>query len=126
MRLRTCIYITFASLSMASIGIAGTTKSEKGEVVEMSSGLKYQVLKPAPEGAPFPKKGDKVVVQYTGWLDDNGKEGKKLKRSNFKKFLLSVQELPMDEQQQALSKMFDDWKTGFEQVDDVCVTGIRI
>jgi hypothetical protein len=32
----------------------------------------------------------------------------------------------MDEQQQALSKMFEDWKTGYEQVDDVCVVGIKI
>ena len=69
-----------------------------------------------------------TIYAFTDGISDQfgGKEGKKLKRSNFKKFLLSIQELPMNEQQQALSKMFDDWKTGFEQVDDVCVTGIRI
>lgn len=51
------------------------------EIVKLPSGLSYQILKAAPADAKSPKKGDTVVVQYTGWLDDNGKEGKKFDSS---------------------------------------------
>lgn len=38
-----------------------------------SSGLEYTILKAADSGAQEPKKGDRVVVHYTGWLaDENG------------------------------------------------------
>ncbi len=39
------------------------------DMVTLPSGLGYQVLKEAPEGAKFPAKGQKVVVHYSGWLD---------------------------------------------------------
>lgn len=51
------------------------------EIVKLPSGLSYQILKAAPADAKSPKKGDIVVVNYTGWLNDNGKEGKKFDSS---------------------------------------------
>jgi peptidylprolyl isomerase len=51
------------------------------EITKLPSGLGYQVLKAAPADAKSPKKGDTVVVNYTGWLDDQGKEGKKFDSS---------------------------------------------
>lgn len=51
------------------------------EMIKLPSGLSYQILKAAPANAKSPKKGDMVVVQYTGWLNDNGKEGKKFDSS---------------------------------------------
>lgn len=53
----------------------------QAEVVTTASGLKYSTLKAAPEGAPHPKKGQHVAVHYTGWLDENGKPGKKFDSS---------------------------------------------
>lgn len=47
----------------------------------LPSGLKYEVLQKAPEGAKKPSKGQTVTVHYTGWLDDNGKLGKKFDSS---------------------------------------------
>ncbi|MDB6081610.1 MAG: Peptidylprolyl isomerase [Chlamydiia bacterium] len=46
---------------------------------ELPSGLKYQILTVG-KGAK-PKKGQTVVVHYTGWLDDHGKQGKKFDSS---------------------------------------------
>lgn len=49
------------------------------KTITTESGLKYSTEK---EGSgQSPKKGQKVTVHYTGWLDDNGKEGKKFDSS---------------------------------------------
>ena len=66
---------------MTSLGIAAEQAQEKGRVIDMTSGLKIEVLKEAPAGAASPEKGNKVTVHYTGWLDDNGKPGKKFDSS---------------------------------------------
>ena len=49
------------------------------ETVTLPSGLKYQdeVVGTGPE----PKAGQQVTVQYTGWLDEGGKKGKKFDSS---------------------------------------------
>ena len=44
----------------------------------------------------------------------------------FKKYLLSISELPAEEQQKAMDKEFNTWKGDHEQIDDVCVMGVRI
>jgi hypothetical protein len=33
---------------------------------------------------------------------------------------------PMHEQKNMILKTFEDWKGTFEQIDDVCVMGVRI
>lgn len=37
---------------------------------KVDSGLQYEIITPAPEGAREPKKGNVVTVHYTGWLAD--------------------------------------------------------
>jgi len=49
--------------------------------ITMPSGWSYEVITTAPAGAQAPKHGQKVFVHYTGWLDNNGKEGKKFDSS---------------------------------------------
>lgn len=107
------------------------TAAQRYSVIELPSDKQPVGMVEKP--APFTTRSHELlaadtIYAFTDGISDQfgGNEGKKLKRSNFKKFLLSIQELPMDAQQQALSKMFEDWKTGYEQVDDVCVAGIRI
>ncbi|MBM3199179.1 MAG: FKBP-type peptidyl-prolyl cis-trans isomerase [Chlamydiae bacterium] len=67
------------TLSYAEEPTQGNTMTQ--EIVRLPSGLGYQVLRAAPADAKSPKKGNTVVVQYTGWLDDHGKEGKKFDSS---------------------------------------------
>jgi peptidylprolyl isomerase len=47
--------------------------------ITMASGVKYhdEVVGTGPE----PQTGQTVIVQYTGWLEDNGKPGKKFDSS---------------------------------------------
>ena len=72
-------------------------------------------------------KGDQIFLFSDGFADQfGGKSSKKYKSANFKKFLLSIFEKPMDQQKKLLSKEFDSWKGDLEQIDDVCVMGVRI
>lgn len=63
--------------------------------VRMASGVQYkdEVVGTGPE----PKAGQTVVVQYTGWLDDNGKHGRKFDSSRDRNqpftFTLGAQEV---------------------------------
>lgn len=53
----------------------------KESMVTANNGLKYSILKEAPAGAKEAKAGSTVTVHYTGWLEENGKEGKKFDSS---------------------------------------------
>jgi len=71
--------------------------------------------------------GDTFYLFSDGFPDQfGGEKGKKYKSGNFKKFLLSIQDKSMDEQLTLITIEFDKWKKGVEQVDDVCVMGVRI
>jgi hypothetical protein len=45
---------------------------------------------------------------------------------NLKELLLQIAHLPVLEQEQKLAEEFDKWKGENEQVDDVCIIGVRI
>ena len=72
-------------------------------------------------------KNDLIYVFTDGFADQfGGDKGKKLKAANFKKLLLSVADLSMPEQLQKIDDAFENWKGELEQLDDVCVIGVRI
>lgn len=71
--------------------------------------------------------GDTVYIFSDGYVDQfGGDKGKKFKSKNLKDLLLSMQSLSMKEQQIKLNEAFIAWKGDMEQVDDVCVIGIRL
>lgn len=73
------------------------------------------------------QKEDTVYLFSDGFADQfGGERNKKYKSANFKKFLLSIQDLNMNDQFEAIRIEFDKWKGEFEQLDDVCVFGVRI
>ena len=73
------------------------------------------------------QKGDSIYVFTDGFADQfGGEKRKKLMYKPFKELLLSIQESNMDEQKEILEKYFESWKGTLEQVDDVCVIGVRI
>jgi serine phosphatase RsbU (regulator of sigma subunit) len=72
-------------------------------------------------------KGDAVYSFSDGFADQfGGDSGEKFKQKLLKELLLSIQDRTMEEQHDILLKAFNDWKDGKEQVDDVCMIGIRI
>ena len=72
------------------------------------------------------QKGDIIYTSTDGFADQFGTNGKKLTKKKFKEELLKIHHLPMHEQQQHLNQFFENWKGNNEQIDDVCVIGVRI
>ena len=73
------------------------------------------------------QKGDTIYIFTDGFADQfGGEKGKKFMYKPFKELLLSIQEKTMDEQKIVLEQHFESWRRSLEQVDDVCVIGIRV
>jgi len=73
------------------------------------------------------QKGDSIYIFTDGFQDQFGGDlNKKFKSGNFKKLLLKIQDKSMEEQKQIIDNTFEEWKGEFEQVDDVCVIGVRV
>lgn len=73
------------------------------------------------------KSGDMIYLFTDGFADQfGGGMGKKYKYKKLRDLLVSMAELPVDEQQQRINSEFLSWKGGLEQVDDVLVMGVRI
>lgn len=72
-------------------------------------------------------KGDSIYVFSDGYPDQfGGEKGKKYKTGNLKKLLLSIQNHPMEKQRDLLKDEFEKWRGSIEQIDDVCIIGVRI
>ncbi len=62
-----------------------------------------------------------------GYADQfGGPKGKKFKYKQLSQLLVNNRHLPLKEQLQRIAHTFDSWKGGLEQVDDVCVMGIKL
>ena len=73
------------------------------------------------------EKGDVIYIFTDGFVDQfGGEKGKKLKVTGFKKLLLSMHDKPMGDQMTFINDAFYNWKGDLEQVDDVCLIGVRI
>ncbi len=73
------------------------------------------------------QKGDSLYLYTDGYADQfGGPAGKKFKYNQLNTLLANGSELTIEEQSTLLNKQFLEWKGRLEQVDDVCVIGIRI
>jgi serine phosphatase RsbU (regulator of sigma subunit)/ligand-binding sensor domain-containing protein len=73
------------------------------------------------------EKGMCVYLFSDGFADQfGGEKGKKFKYKPFKQVLVKIHKLPMEEQLKILNDEFDKWRGDFEQVDDICIIGIRL
>ncbi|MEZ4939150.1 MAG: SpoIIE family protein phosphatase [Crocinitomicaceae bacterium] len=71
--------------------------------------------------------GDQVYIFSDGYADQfGGDKGKKMKSSNFKRYLLEIKDQDVQEQKLLLKNQFEKWRGEFEQLDDVCVIGFRV
>lgn len=70
--------------------------------------------------------GDSIYLFTDGFADQfGGDNGKKLKYKPFKNQLIQNNHLPIQKQVKILDDFFETWKGEYEQVDDVCVIGIK-
>jgi serine phosphatase RsbU (regulator of sigma subunit) len=71
--------------------------------------------------------GDMVYTLTDGFPDQfGGAKGKKFKYKQLEELLISISHESMEIQKQKLEEVFENWKGNLEQVDDVCVIGVRI
>ena len=71
--------------------------------------------------------GDNYYLFTDGYADQfGGPAGKKFKYKPFKRLLLGNAHLPMDEQRQILEDTLSEWMGDHEQVDDICIMGLRM
>jgi len=73
------------------------------------------------------KSGDMIYLYTDGYADQfGGPKGKKFKYKQLNDLLMQLHNLPMKDQKEKLSQAFTEWKGRLEQIDDVCVFGIRV
>jgi serine phosphatase RsbU (regulator of sigma subunit) len=73
------------------------------------------------------RKGDCIYLFSDGYADQfGGPNGKKFKYKSLQLLLLEIHNKPMEEQKVILETEFEKWKGMLEQIDDVCVIGIRV
>ena len=73
------------------------------------------------------QKGDAIYIFSDGFSDQfGGEKGKKFKPSNLRKLLLSIQNESMERQRGIINAVFEEWTGNLEQVDDVCLIGVKI
>lgn len=71
--------------------------------------------------------GDRFYLFSDGLADQfGGPMGKKLRSAGLKQWLLDTASMSMDEQHQAISDRFRNWKGEEEQVDDVLLIGVQV
>jgi ligand-binding sensor domain-containing protein/serine phosphatase RsbU (regulator of sigma subunit) len=72
------------------------------------------------------EKGDVIYLFTDGFQDQfGGENGRKYMVGKLKNLFLSVAKIAMNEQFSLIDLEFENWKKEREQVDDVCVIGIR-
>ena len=73
------------------------------------------------------KKNDMLYIYSDGYQDQfGGEKGKKYMGAKFKKQLLKINKERTDKQLILLEEDFKSWTQNYEQIDDVCVMGVRI
>ncbi len=96
-------------------------KGSKHSLGGMRSGEKHF------EEIKFNYEEDDVIFSYTDGITDQfgGEKGKKYSSKRLKEFLVGIHEETALVQKQKLELEFGNWTGHHEQVDDVCVLGIR-
>jgi ligand-binding sensor domain-containing protein/serine phosphatase RsbU (regulator of sigma subunit) len=120
----------------SSIWIIRTISSSEGrnkpELIEVKAD-RFPIGKHDRDKTPFTlhtlnlQKGDVVYTLTDGFPDQfGGLKGKKFKHKHLKELLLEIANEPMQTQKQKLNVAFESWKADLEQVDDVCLIGVRL
>jgi serine phosphatase RsbU (regulator of sigma subunit) len=104
----------------------------KGEVLELKPNKQPVGYGPM-SSRPFDQQtiqlesGDLVVSYTDGYADQfGGTNGKKFKTKNFKDLLVKISNIPEPSAGLKLKQTFNSWRGKLEQIDDVCIIGVRV
>lgn len=72
-------------------------------------------------------KDDMIYIFSDGYADQfGGPNNKKFKYSQFRELLLGLQDKSMLNQKEILRSTFKEWRGANQQIDDVCVMGVKV
>jgi len=127
--------IALCSINGLKLQYAGANNSlwivRDGELLEIKADKqpigKYAISDPFTTHKIDLQKGDSLYIFTDGYYDQfGGDKGKKFKPANLRKLLVSIQDLSMQDQQLKLDQEFEAWRGDMEQIDDVCIIGVRV
>lgn len=73
------------------------------------------------------QKGDTIYTLTDGYADQfGGEKGKKFRYKQLEELLIAINKEPMETQKERLDTAFVNWLGELEQVDDVCIIGVRV
>lgn len=93
---------------------------------------KYEIPVPYQTHSCEIEKGDTIYIFTDGYKDQFGGakndsvSGKKFKASRMRELLVSIHKSPVAEQFKMMESTFEKWRGDLEQIDDICVIGIKI
>ncbi len=71
--------------------------------------------------------GDMLYTFSDGYVDQfGGPKGSKFSVRRFRELLLSLYQQPLSGQKERLQQSFQEWKSHWEQIDDVTIIGVRV
>lgn len=71
--------------------------------------------------------GDLLYLFSDGYPDQfGGESGMKLRLKQFQNILLEIHHKPLHEQKEILFQRHIEWKGKYDQIDDICIVGIKI
>jgi len=103
-----------------------------GELIEYKSdkmpiGHSLEKIKSFSETKIRLEDGDQVYLFSDGYVDQFGGEfGKKLKYQRFRRLIIKSAQINVPEQKRFLEDSFAKWRKDHEQIDDVCIMGIKV
>lgn len=130
------VSVCFFDLSQMKLDFAGANNSVwivRGEELIELKADKFPVGKSINDDKPFMlqsielKAGDCIYSFTDGFADQfGGPQGKKFKRKQMQELLLSISARSMSDQHIIIDNAFSSWMGNHEQIDDVCLIGLRI
>jgi serine phosphatase RsbU (regulator of sigma subunit) len=75
----------------------------------------------------FAWKKNMLIYLFTDGITDQfgGPEGKKFKTSQLKELLLSIHTEDLEQQEELIRSNLNNWMKGYEQIDDICLMGVK-
>lgn len=105
----------------------GVLKVLKGDKHAVGKGTGSEEIIPFELYTESLQKGDTVYLFSDGYADQfGGEKGKKYSYKRFRELLEKLAQKSLPDQKETLMKNFETWRQNLEQLDDVCIIGLRV